>query len=156
MGACWPPATSMAGSEPDWVGSDQHAVEVGVYGKCFPRWIIGREFDLSRIGRQPCLGLVSLFLFSIGCAGGCFDVDLVLLQDFAGIIVDEQDLCLSYLAGFYMQAPAISASTCGSIVAFGWTEVSGGHLLAADDLYGRVGARLGWLGPARCRGWCVR
>ena len=28
-----------------------------MHGKCFPRWIVGIEFDLSRIGRQPCLGL---------------------------------------------------------------------------------------------------
>ena len=69
-----------------------------------------------------------------------FDVDLILLHDRAGIVVDEQDLCLSCLAGFYMQAPSISATPCGSIVAFGWTKVCGGCLLAARDLYGRVGA----------------
>ena len=40
-----------------------------------------------------------------GCAGGCFDVDLILLQDRICIVVDEQDLCSPCLARFYMQAP---------------------------------------------------
>ena len=44
------------------------------------------------------------------------------------------------LGTLYMKAPAISAPPCGSIVAFGWTVGSGGHLLAAGDLYGRIGA----------------
>ena len=119
-----------------WVGSDQHAVEAGVYGKCFPRRIVGRELDLRRIGRQECFVQDGRIIVD--------DVDLILLHDLAGIVVDEQDLCLSCLAGFYMEVPSISACPCGSIVSFGWTEVSGGHLLAADDLYGRVGA--GWVG----------
>ena len=65
-------------------------------------------------------------------------------KTFAGIVVDEQDLCLSCLAGFYMQVPAISAAACGSIVSFGldsslwWVPVGRRRPLWPDR------SRMGW------------
>ena len=88
-----------------------------MYCKCFPRWIVGREFDLRRIGRQPCLGLAGRIIVDD------FDVDLILLQDHSPVsVVDAAAKALSsVLLGtlLYMKAsgyPSAAAPLCGPFV----------------------------------------
>ena len=81
------------------------------------------------------------------------DVDLILLQDLAGIVVDEQDLCLPCLAGLYMQAPSISGVHLWVYRFLRPDSSFGSARLGRRQPLGPDRSRTDWLSPARCRGW---
>ena len=66
VGGRAPPSTSIARSEPDGLTRTSTLSRLVCTDKGFPRWIVGRECDLRRIGRQPCFVQDGLFLFAIG------------------------------------------------------------------------------------------